>query len=94
MLFYLTFLLLFNNLISDKICVNCIHYRPNLIGNSLFGKCSAFKKEEEIEKKIDYLVTGKKNIDFLFCVNVRKDENLCGLQGKYFSKKCFIDFSS
>jgi len=84
------FLLFLCHTNSEKFCTNCIHYKKPFIGNTLFGKCSVFTKEEEKEKKIDYLVTGKNKVDYLFCTTVRHDENLCGEKGKYYTKKCFL----
>ena len=90
MIFLLLFIWILNNSNADKFCINCIHYKKTLFSNQLFGKCSIFPQEIDKDKKVNYLVSGKKNIDYIYCLTSRQDENLCGEKGKYYKKKCFL----
>ena len=89
-MFFLLFLLFFYKINAEKFCINCVHFKKPFIGNKLVGKCSVFPKETDIDKKIDYLVSGKKDIEYIYCLTARQDENLCGEKGKYYIKKCFL----
>jgi hypothetical protein len=94
-MYFFLFLLFLSKINAEKFCVNCIHYKKPFIGNKLFGKCNVFQNEVDVDKKIDYLVSGKKDIEFIYCLTARQDENLCGEKGKYYIRKCFLpDFLS
>jgi len=59
-------------------CRNCIHYKPETFNefSSLYSKC-------------DYFGSKNINTDYIFydyADMVRKDENKCGIEGKYFEQ--------
>lgn len=85
-MYFILFIFFLTQINSEKFCINCKHFKQPLIGDKLFGKCSVFPKKNE--NKIDYLVSGKPSIEYSFCSTVRKDEDMCGENGKYYVKKC------
>jgi hypothetical protein len=66
--------------ISPKLCINCKYY-TNDNNNSVHGKCSYFPKEDN---RIEFLVNGIYNNEYYFCSNARRDQNMCGIEGKYY----------
>lgn len=81
----LIFLITIVNIFSEKFCINCKHFVKSTLCNDVFARCKLFPLEDN--NKIDYLVVGKKLIDYKFCTTVRNRDDLCGLKGKYFDKK-------
>jgi hypothetical protein len=77
---------------SEKICVNCKYFVRNPFCKDTFGKCSAFPKKDDNE--LYYLISGKRKIEYYFCVSAREDNKLCGPEGKMYMKKYnfFVDF--
>jgi hypothetical protein len=86
MFFNLINLYLLTNINAENFCVNCVHFRKNIFSFTEFGRCGVFPREPS--NKADYLVSGKPGIEFMYCSTVRMNENMCGLKGKYFQKKC------
>ena len=76
---------------QDKFCVNCRHFKGFIFGDK-FGKCKLFPIIEKVYDHTDYLVTGKRkdNTHYYYCSTARKFENMCGLEGRYYDKKCSI----
>lgn len=73
------------NINAEKFCINCKHFKPAFLSDNQFGKCSVFPRE--MDNKIDYLVSGKPKLEYIYCSTVRGDEDKCGPTGKYFEKK-------
>ena len=59
-------------------CRNCIHYKPEIFNeySSLYSKCDYFGSKDT---NTDY-------ISYDYANMVRKDENKCGIEGKYFEQ--------
>lgn len=60
-------------------CHNCKHYTASYFKEQYFignyhGKCIKFSTTDKMTGEFDYL----------FSVNARQDENLCGSAGKYY----------
>jgi hypothetical protein len=92
---FFVFLFFLYKINAEKFCVNCVHFKKPFIGNKLFGKCAVFPRETDVDKKIDYLISVKKNVEFMYCSTSRQYEHLCGEKGKYYIRKCFLpDFLS
>jgi len=65
-------------------CRNCVHYKPRLYDSdftSSSSKCEKFGEKNIITDKIDY---GYADL-------TRRDESLCGKQGKYFEREQNVD---
>ena len=62
-----------------KLCIDCKHYRPDV--NPNLGKCSLFKQINDYT-----LVTGKVEIDYRYCYDVRLTNKICGEKGKLYEK--------
>jgi len=64
-------------------CKHCIHYQPNdftfFCELSPYNKCLKFGEKNIIDGKIEYEIAK----------NCRKDEEKCGMEGKYFEKDEF-----
>ena len=78
-----------NNNNNINLCKNCKYFLPNtfLMPNYEFAKCSFFKK---ITPDENYLVTGeikKDKIEYKYCSICRKNEDMCGINGKEFISK-------
>ena len=72
--------------IKPKLCIDCKFYKKHFFTDSEFGKCSVFP----IGKYDDsFLVNGKidKNIQYYYCSTSRKNEDMCGKEGKFCEKK-------
>ena len=73
--------------IKPKLCIDCKFYKKDFFSSSDFGKCTLFP----IEKENDYfLVNGNNNnnnIEYKYCSTLRKYEDLCGKEGKFYEKK-------
>ena len=87
------FFYLISNCLCEKFCVNCKYFIKNPFSKNNYGRCAIFTKENEYTK-IDYLITGKRKIEYKFCSSAREDEKMCGINGKYFIEKenCFKRF--
>lgn len=75
---------------QEKFCVNCRHFKGNLFSDK-FSTCKLFPLIEKEYDEADYLVTGKQNTKhYYYCTTARKFDTMCGLEGKYYDKKCSI----
>jgi hypothetical protein len=63
-----------------KLCAQCKHFR--LTENPNLGKCSLFKQINDYT-----LVTGKVEIDYKYCYEVRLTNRMCGEKGKLYEPK-------
>jgi len=74
--------------IAPKICVNCKHFIPSQTGLQ-YGKCALFEREAlfEWEEKNYFLVTGGNNSHKVYCQTARNDEQMCGKEGKMYTRK-------
>lgn len=75
-----------------NICVNCKHYIKvvrfaGITGDPSFSKCALFPKDN-LEEKVEYVVTGKKVKPILkkysYCSTARSFENMCGIEGRLY----------
>lgn len=72
------------NEIKPNLCVNCKFFMNSFIVGNQYGKCSLFPKTET---DID-LVTGiKKDSKYQFCSIARNYDDMCGKEGKKYTKK-------
>ena len=87
-------LLCLNKLRAENFCINCKFFKRPLLSHNVFAKCTVFPLQISKDNETDYLVTGKKNIDYRFCSTARLEEAMCGPTGKYYQKKedSFITF--
>jgi len=72
-----------------NLCVNCKFSKIDTFSSKEFSKCSMFPQLSYFEDKT-YLVTGvKKNqkIEYSYCSLVRRNENQCGEEGKFYKEK-------
>lgn len=83
----LLFLLWSTKLNANNFCVNCKFFKSPFFSHNIFGKCSVFPITISDEKEIDYLILGKKKIDYRFCSTARLEEEMCGPKGRYYQKK-------
>ena len=65
---------------GDKQCRDCVHY----MGNRLHGKCGMYPFITNIKNNKHFVLDV--DIDYESCVEVRKDENKCGKDGKQFEE--------
>lgn len=73
--------------VKDRFCVNCKHF-INIPGCSdKFGKCRLFPSKVDNYNTIDYLVSGKRKLEYRPCNFVREDEESCGITGRYYEKR-------
>ena len=92
----LLFFLLFTNSIyssKEKFCVNCRHFVPaGPFCEDKFGRCKLYpiKPEPEMVHEMNYLVSGKRKLEYRFCSFAREDEQSCGKSGKYYTEKIFV----
>jgi len=74
-----------NNNINILPCRNCVHYKPNIYSsdfNSFMGQCDKFYKEVNVTNRIQ--------LDYAdLC---RKNEDKCGVLGKYFEQEKNLNF--
>ena len=92
---YIVFFILFGCLIlykntegvKENICVNCKHFINTTGCSEKYGRCRIFPKK--VDDELEYLVSGKRKLEYRFCNFVREDENSCGKKGKYFEPKIF-----
>jgi len=73
---------------QEKFCINCRHFKGDYLSSNKFGKCKLFPEKED--NQIEYLVSGKPHSRYYYCSTARKFDNMCGLEGKYYDKKCSI----
>jgi hypothetical protein len=95
-MFFLLFLFAIFNInnvysINDKFCVNCRHFvKPGLFCDEKYGRCRLYPKKTDMGNELNYLVSGKRKLEYRFCNFVREDETSCGASGKYYTEKIFI----
>lgn len=75
----------FTSIFSQKFCVNCRFYVKSPLCSNAFAKCSAFP--EKSDNQLNYLISGKRKIDYKYCYYARENEDLCGLNGKSYMEK-------
>ena len=74
---------------QEKFCVNCRHFKGNFLSGNKFGKCKLFPIIDK-DNQVDYLVSGTPYSRYYYCSTAREYDNMCGLEGKYYDKKCNI----
>ena len=95
-MFFLLFLFNIINIyniysLNDKFCVNCRHFvKPGLLCDDKYGRCRLYPKKTDMGNELNYLVSGKRKLEYRFCNFVREDEEACGSSGKYYNEKIFI----
>jgi hypothetical protein len=92
LLFFLFGLLILNknlDALNEKFCVNCQHFISVPGCNNKVGRCRLFPKKTDNFEEWNYLVSGKRNVEYRFCNFVREDPELCGISGKYYTQKIF-----
>lgn len=92
LLFFLFGLLFLNtniDALNEKFCVNCQHFISVPGCNNKVGRCRLYPKKTENFEELNYLVSGKRNLEYRFCNFVREDPESCGISGKYYMKKIF-----
>jgi hypothetical protein len=77
------------NATKPNLCINCKHFKNDILVANRFGKCALFPN---IIKDDDdyYSVNGIQkvtNIDYKFCFIARKYDFYCGKEGKLYEKK-------
>jgi hypothetical protein len=75
--------------LNEKFCVNCQHFISVPGCNNKVGRCRLYPKKTENFEELNYLVSGKRNLEYRFCNFVREDKEACGITGKYYTKKIF-----
>jgi hypothetical protein len=71
------FLCVFANAFRPKLCIHCKYFIQNQVGPN-FGTCMLFPRTE-------FHITDKIHVEeYRYCSTARKDEELCGKDGKYF----------
>jgi hypothetical protein len=83
----IAFLIQKNN--NVNLCINCKHFLPYTFFtvNNEFAKCALYK---QIKYDETYLVTSntkKEEIDYYYCKTCRRNETMCGKEGKNFVSK-------
>ena len=72
--------------LQQKSCVDCIHFKRDLLIGDKFGKCLLFPWEER-----NYgLVTGIKEppvVNYEYCSVAREVDSMCGKKGKRFQPR-------
>lgn len=92
LLIYLFGLLILNkniDALNEKFCVNCQHFISVPGCNNKVGRCRLYPKKTDNFEELNYLVSGKINLEYRFCNFVREDPESCGKSGKYYMKKIF-----
>lgn len=81
LLFLFNYLFIFkdSNIINNNLppCSRCIHYKNSF--NNRLGKCTKFGQKD--------IITGK--INYEYALDIRSDENKCGLKGNLFLPRKF-----
>ena len=85
---YLLLLFVLYSSNAEKICINCKYYQQSFLSHPVFARCKVFPRE--LDNKIEYLVSGRPKTEYSFCSTARQYENMCGLNGKYYEKKCTL----
>ena len=68
-----------------KLCINCKHFITD-DRTGKFGKCSLFPTRKPSD--MYDLVTGvERNTEYMYCYTTRDRDNLCGKEGKMYTKK-------
>ena len=82
------FLIIIIDLVNaqHKFCLNCRHAQTNFFSGATFSKCKLFPLK--VENEVEYLVSGKPHSEYYFCSTARRYDHMCGLEGKYYDKKC------
>jgi hypothetical protein len=75
--------------LNEKFCVNCQHFISVPGCNNKVGRCRLYPKKTDNFEELNYLVSGKRNIEYRFCNFAREDPESCGISGKYYMKKIF-----
>ena len=88
-LFGLLFLKKNVDALNEKFCVNCQHFIAVPGCNNKVGRCRLFPKKSDNFEEWNYLVSGKRKLEYRFCNFVREDPESCGISGKYYTKKIF-----
>ena len=96
MFIYLLFLLFINNInninaLNEKFCVNCRYFiSPGPFCDDKYGRCRLYPKKPELSNELNYLVSGKRKLEYRFCNFVRQEVESCGKTGKYYNEKVFF----
>ena len=70
---------------KPKLCINCKHFITD-DRTGKFGKCSLFPTRKPSD--LYDLVTGvERNTEYMYCSTTRDRDNLCGKEGKMYTKK-------
>jgi hypothetical protein len=75
--------------LNEKFCVNCQHFISVPGCNNKVGRCRLYPKKTDNFEELNYLVSGKRNLEYRFCNFAREDPESCGRSGKYYTKKIF-----
>lgn len=75
--------------LNEKFCVNCQHFISIPGCNNKVGRCRLYPKKTDNFEELNYLVSGKRNLEYRFCNFAREDPESCGRSGKYYIKKIF-----
>jgi hypothetical protein len=73
--------------LNEKFCVNCQHFISVPGCNNKVGRCRLYPKKTDSLEELNYLVSGKRNLEYRFCNFAREDPESCGISGKYYMKK-------
>jgi hypothetical protein len=92
-LFIFLFLTKINNIhsLNDKFCVNCRHFiKQGPLCDDKFGRCNLYPIKLDKYNEMNYLVSGKRKLEYRYCSFVREDEQACGPTAKYYNKKIVL----
>ena len=64
-------------------CKNCAFFKTDMLNTEVYGRCHKFGSKDIITSKISY--------DFAYAC--RKDENKCGVEGRYFEENKYPYFT-
>ena len=79
------------NALKEKFCVNCRHFvRAGPFCEDKFGRCRLYPIKPEQVHEMNYLVSGKRKIEYRFCSFAREDDQSCGKSGKYYTEQIFV----
>ena len=75
---------------KPKFCVNCKYYiQDQVLGSQgIYGRCLKFPRINQ--NQMDYLVSGERKKDstlYHYCNTARKEEDMCGKEGKEYRRK-------
>ena len=85
---FLNFLtVLSSTIFKPKFCVDCKFYKKeSFLSSNKFGKCSLYLYPVDVNKY--FLVDGtNEKKEYMYCSIVRNCEDMCGKEGKFYSKK-------